>query len=263
VISDAIRLVAAIKFETNSVETERIMALGIRLKTFIAVGGALVILGGVAGQAATAEPRSQQQQAVRQATDDMRAVDVEVTSQGFPFSLTRFYHWAPEAPSGLLGKGWRLTLESRLVLASNTVTLDDADGTDVVFTRQADGSYTTPQGAPYTLKAVTGAGYSLTAQDGTSRTFNTTGRLTGMVNAAGKGLRLTYTSTGRIASVTDAEGRTAAFATDSLGRLIYVTLADGKRVTYVYTSQSYLSAVAAVDGSKRTYTYDAQGRLIT
>jgi YD repeat-containing protein len=239
------------------------MALGMRPKTFIAVGGALVILGGVSAHAAPAEPHSQRHQAVHQAADDVRAVDIEVTSQGFPFSLTRFYHWDPEAPSGLLGKGWRLTLEARLVPAENTVALDDADGTDVIFTRQADGSYTAPQGAPYTVRAVVGAGYSLTAQDGTSRTFNTTGRLTGLVNAAGKGLRLTYTSTGRIASVTDTEGRTAAFATDSAGRLIHVTLADGKRVTYVYTSQSYLSAVAGVDGRKQTYTYDARGRLIT
>ncbi|MFF8100881.1 DUF6531 domain-containing protein [Streptomyces sp. NPDC016640] len=239
------------------------MALGVRSKTFIAIGGALAMFSGVVAQVAAAEPHSQRQQAQRQATDVVREVDTEVASQGLPFSLTRFYHWDPEAPSGLLGKGWRLALESRLVLASNTVTLDDADGTDVVFTRQADGSYTAPQGAPYTLTAGAGADYSLIAQDGTSRTFNAAGRLTGIVNAAGKGLRLAYTSTGRIASVTDAEGRTAAFATDSAGHLIYVTLADGKRVTYVYTSQSYLSAVAGVDGSKRTYMYDAQGRLIT
>jgi YD repeat-containing protein len=239
------------------------MALGIRSKTFIAIGGALAMFSGVAAQVATAEPHSQRQQAVRQAADDVREVDGEVASQGFPFSLTRFYHFDPEAPAGLLGKGWRLTLESRLVLASNTVTLDDADGTDVVFTRQTDGSYTAPQGAPYTLTAVAGAGYSLTAEDDTSRTFNSAGHLTGIMNAAGKGLRLAYTSTGRLASVTDAEGRTAAFATDSAGRLTYVTLADGRRVTYVYTSQSYLSAVVGADGSKRTYTYDAQGRLIT
>lgn len=240
------------------------MALGMRPKTFIAVGGALVLVSGVAAQAATAEPHHQRQQAVHQAAAEVREVDVEVASQGFPFSLTRFYHWDPQAPSGLLGKGWRLTLEARLVLASNTVTLDDADGTYLVFTRQADGSYTAPQGVPYTLKAVAGAGYALTAQDGgTSRTFDAGGRLTGIVNSAGEGLRLTYTATGRIASVTDAEGRTAAFATDTAGRLIYVILADGKRVAYVYTSQSYLSAVVGVDGSKRTHTYDAQGRLIT
>lgn len=238
------------------------MALGVRTKTLIAVGGALALFSGVAAQVATAQPHSQLQQAQRQAADDVREVDVEVAGQGFPFSLTRIYHWDPQAPSGLLGKGWRLTLESRLLPASNTVTLDDADGTDIVFVRQADGSYTAPQGVPYALAAVAGGGYSLTAQDGTSRTFNAAGRLTGIVNAAGKGLRLAYTSTGRIASVTDAEGRTAAFATDSAGRLIHVTLADGGRITYVYTSQSYLSVVAGVDGGKRTYTYDAEGRLI-
>ncbi|MGW6958766.1 DUF6531 domain-containing protein [Streptomyces chartreusis] len=242
------------------------MALAIRTKTFIAIGTALAALGGAAAQAATATPLSQVKtqlpHAVHQAASDVREVDVEVSSQGFPFSLTRIYHWEPQAPSGLLGKGWRLTFESRLVLSSDTVTLDDADGTDTVFTRQPDGSYTAPEGVSYALAAVTGGGYALTTPNGPTRTFDAAGRLTGLVDAAGEGLRLAYTSTGRIASVTDAEGRTAAFSTDSAGRLLRVTLSDGRRVTYLYTSQSYLSAVAGVDGTIRTYTYDAQGRLI-
>ncbi|MCX4883530.1 DUF6531 domain-containing protein [Streptomyces sp. NBC_00847] len=199
---------------------------------------------------------------MQRTADDPVDVDVEITSSGFPFSLTRYYHWNPQATSGLLGKGWRLGLEARLLTSASTVSLDDADGTSVVFTRQADGSYTAPAGAAYTLAAKGDGGYALTAQDGTVRAFDSAGRLAGIVNSAGAGLRLTYTSTGHLASVTDTEGRTAVFSTDSAGRLVRVTLADGTRVTYTYTSQSYLSAVARVDGAVQTYTYDAQGRLI-
>ncbi|MFF4054053.1 DUF6531 domain-containing protein [Streptomyces chartreusis] len=226
----------------------------------------MAVLGGAAAQAATAEPLSeldaQRQQAVQQAADEIREVDVEVASQGFPFSLTRFYHWEPQATSGLLGKGWRLTFESQLVLSPDTVTLDDANGTDTIFTRQADGSYTAPEGDPSALDNTASGGYILTVPNGPSRTFDATGRLTGMANAVGEGLTLDYASTGRLASVTDAEGRTTAFSTDSAGRLLRTALADGRRISYLYTSQSYLSAVAGVDGSVRTYTYDAQGQLI-
>ncbi|MFC8661252.1 DUF6531 domain-containing protein [Streptomyces sp. NPDC057199] len=203
----------------------------------------------------------QGQQAIRSAAGEPVVVDVEVASTGHPFALTRFYHWDPEAPSGLLGKGWRLSFEANLLPSSSAVILDDADGTELVFTRLADGSFIPPDGAAYTLAEEDGS-YSLTGEDGTVRTFTAAGRLTGILDTVGKGLRLTYGASGYVASVTDTEGRTAAFATDSAGRLVRVTLADGKRVTYAYSSRGHLMAVAGADGSVRTYTYDAQGRLI-
>ncbi|MFD9398219.1 DUF6531 domain-containing protein [Streptomyces sp. NPDC060011] len=241
------------------------MALRKRTKAFIAIGGTLALFGAGTAQTALAAPSNDQrthQRAAQTTAAELREVDVEVASQGFPFSLTRYYHWDPQASSSLLGKGWRLSLEARLLPSSSTVTLDDADGTNIVFTQQADGSYSAPAGTPYALTTA-GTGYSLTAQDGSTRAFDATGRLTGIKNSAGLGLRISYSAAGRITAVTDAEGRRALFSTDSTGRLASVTLADGRRVTYVYTSQSYLSAVAGVDGTVRTYTYDAQGHLIT
>lgn len=189
-------------------------------------------------------------------------MDVEVASIGHPFTLTRFYHWDPQAPSGLLGKGWRLSFEANLLPSSSTVILNDADSTELVFTRLADGSFTAPDGAAYTLAVGKDGSYSLTGEDGTVRTFTPAGRLTGILNAAGQGLRLAYNASGYITSVTDAEGRTAAFTTDSAGRLVRVTLADGKRVTYAYSNQGYLVAAARADGSIRTYAYDTEGRII-
>ncbi|MFH8343076.1 DUF6531 domain-containing protein [Streptomyces sp. AM6-12] len=189
-------------------------------------------------------------------------MDAEVASRGVPFSLTRFYHWDPAAPSGLLGKGWRLSLEARLAVSTTTVVLDDADGTKVIFTKQSDGSYSTPEDTAYKLTA-TGGGYSLASDSGNLvRNFDRTGRLSGVINGSGEGLRLTYTAAGRIASVSDAEGRVASFNTSSTGLLLTVSLADGGRVTYAYTNQGYLVRVADVVGKVRTYSYDSQGRLI-
>lgn len=241
------------------------MDLRKQTKAFITIGATLALFTGGVAQAATAATtvgHGLHLQTVRSTEADLRVVDVEVASQGFPFSLTRYYHWVPQASSGLLGKGWCLSLEARLLPSSGTVTLDDADGTSIVFTQQADGSYTAPAGAPHALAAA-GAGYSLTAEDGTARAFDATGRLTGIKSNTGLGLRIAYSAAGRITSVTDTEGRRALLSTDSTGSLLSVTLADGRRVTYAYTSQGYLAAVAGVDGSMSTYTYDAEGRLIT
>lgn len=241
------------------------MDLRKQTKAFITIGATLALFSGGVAQAATAATtvgHGLHLQTVRSTEADLRVVDVEVASQGFPFSLTRYYHWVPQTSSGLLGKGWRLSLEARLLPSSGTVTLDDADGTSIVFTQQADGSYTAPAGAPQALAATAGAGYSLTAEDGTARAFDATGRLTGIKNSTGLGLRIAYSAAGRITSVTDTEGRRALLSTDSMGSLLSVTLADGRRVTYAYTSQGYLAAVAGVDGSIHTYTYDADGRLI-
>ncbi|WP_428843699.1 DUF6531 domain-containing protein [Streptomyces hirsutus] len=91
---------------------------------------------GAASATATPLPdrSDQRQQASRPAADEPVVVDVEVASTGHPFTLTRFYHWDPEVPSGLLGKGWRLSFEANLLPSSSTVILDDTDGTVRTFT---------------------------------------------------------------------------------------------------------------------------------
>ncbi|WP_159039702.1 DUF6531 domain-containing protein [Streptomyces sp. TP-A0356] len=236
-----------------------------RMPTFLAVAGLSAVLGGSVTQAAAASlgpARVEQKVESFRAAGDLQVVDVEVASKGVPFNLTRYYHWDPAASSGMLGKGWRLSLEARLEVSADTIILDDADGTKVPFIKQSDGTYTSPEGAPYKLTAA-GESYSLKANDGSLvRNFDKSGRLTSVVNGAGAGLKLAYTSTGRIASVADAEGRVAYFSTDSSGQLVGVTLAAGGHIAYSYTSQGYLSKVAGVDGTVRTYVYDSEGRLI-
>ncbi|WP_186785200.1 DUF6531 domain-containing protein [Streptomyces misionensis] len=240
------------------------MASRTRVITFLTVGGLLVMVGSGTAQAATDFPvsaRVEQQSRALQASIPP-VVDVQVPSGGFPFSLTRYYHWGPAAAGGLLGKGWRLSLEVKLEVTANEATFHDADGTSLIYTKQSDGTYAAPDGAPFKL-AATSEGYALAAIDGSQvRNFDKTGRLTTVVNGTGTGLKLSYTSAGTIASVVDAEGRVARFTTNSSGQLIYVTLADGGRVTYVYTNQGYLAIVAGVDGTQQSYTYDSQGRLI-
>ncbi|MBM7172223.1 hypothetical protein JQK87_28270 [Streptomyces sp. G44] len=240
------------------------MPFRIRRSITLGLAGINMAALGVTQAAATAQETAQvMDQEARSSTGDVRVVDAEVTSRGYPFSLTRFYHWDPAAAPGLLGKGWKLTLEARIDVSTETVVLHDADGTKVTFTKQSDGTYSAPAGTPYKLSATTD-GYRLTPNnEGPVRNFDQAGRLTTVVNRSGDGLHLAYASNGRIASVSDAEGRVVRFTTSNTGLLLRVTLADGGRITYVYTNGGYLAQVADVLGRVLSYTYDSQGRLIT
>ncbi|MFJ3728880.1 FG-GAP-like repeat-containing protein [Streptomyces sp. NPDC090045] len=185
--------------------------------------------------------------------------DVSVPGKGLLFALTRSYRSDATATDGLLGKGWTLPFESKLSIASDKATLADADGAQVVFTKNGDGSFAAPKPVRFTLAAVAG-GYTLTALDGTSRTFDSAGRLTGLRDSDGRGLKLTYAGS-RLAHIVDAAGRTAAFIVDSAsGRLSQVNLADGRKVNYTF-ADGQLASVASDSGVTK-YSYVA-GRLAT
>ncbi|WP_188282646.1 FG-GAP-like repeat-containing protein [Streptomyces sp. CBMA29] len=187
--------------------------------------------------------------------------DAVVPGAGVPFALARSYRSDATSTTGLVGKGWSLAFESSLIPASDKATLVDADGARVVFTKNGDGSYATPKPVRYTLVAVAG-GFTVTALDHSTRTFDQTGQLTAMKDSDGRGLTLTYTS-GVLSSVTDAAGRTASLDVDTgSGRLTAVTLADGRSVHYAYTG-GQLTSVTGTDTGVTHYTYDAAGRLAT
>ncbi|WP_194924209.1 DUF6531 domain-containing protein [Catenulispora pinisilvae] len=195
-----------------------------------------------------------------------QATDASVPGPGMPFSLARSYRSDATNTTGLLGQGWRLPFEASVSVnaTSGAVTLIDGDGAQVMFTKNPDGSYTGPVPVRYTLAAVAGGGFTVTALDNSVRTFDASGRLTSMVDVSGKGLILGYT-TGVLSSVTDAAGRAAALTVypagdPAAGLLEQVTLADGRSVSYSYTNRQ-LTGVKDVTGGLTQYSYDAGGRL--
>ncbi|MGW8724890.1 ricin-type beta-trefoil lectin domain protein [Streptomyces sp. NPDC055808] len=187
--------------------------------------------------------------------------DVSVQGKGPQFTLMRSYRSDDKTAGGLLGKGWALSFESRLAVDSKRAVLVDADGAQIIFTKNGDGSFATPKPVRFTLAAVSG-GYAITALDGSIRFFDGDGRLTGVRDSDGRGLALSYDSS-RLTKVVDAAGRSAAFTVDAAtGRLSQVELADGRKVTYTYVG-GQLATLTGVDGGLTKYTYDAGGRLAT
>ncbi|MFJ2633319.1 FG-GAP-like repeat-containing protein [Streptomyces sp. NPDC087422] len=220
------------------------------------------IPGGMDGQCSCSH-QSSRADPVNTATGTVTetVTDASVPGAGVPFTLARSYRSDATATTGLLGQGWSLAFESALTPASDKATLVDSDGARVVFTKNGDGSYSTPKPVRYTLAAVSG-GFTVTALDHSTRKFDQAGRLASVKDSDGRGLSLGYAS-GVLNAVTNAAGRTASLNVDAAsGRLNAVTLADGRSVHYSYTG-GQLTGVTGIDNGVTHYTYDTAGRLAT
>jgi RHS repeat-associated protein len=183
--------------------------------------------------------------------------DASLTGPGVPLTLERTYR-SDSTSTGLLGRGWVTPFDARLTLATGKATYRTGDGASFVFTQASDGTYTAPAGTTAKLVKATST-YTVTTPDHTVRTFDSTGLLTSVAGAAGKGLSLTYAS-GKLASVKDAAGRTTSFTPGADGLLSKVSLPDGTSVSYGYTD-NLLTSVTDPAGRTSSYTYDTAKRL--
>lgn len=97
-------------------------------------------------------------------------------------------------------------------------------------------------------------------RDGSSMTFNSSGRLTLMTDTNNNTVTLSYLGN-NLTSVTDAVGRSLTFTYDGSGRITRVTDPLGRNWNYTYVGIGVLSQVADPLGGVTNYTYTPSGRL--
>ena len=188
-----------------------------------------------------------------------QVTDAKLTGAGAQFSLTRSYR-SDRTAAGLLGQGWSVPFDARITTGTGTATLTDGDGSQIAFTQNGNGTYTAPAGVRLTLTK-TSSGWTVTALDHTSRTFNTSGQLLSILDASGHGMTLAYAS-GHLSTVTDSAGRVVTFTVNSSGLATKVALPDGRSVAYGYSGNE-LTSVTDLRGGTSAYTYDSSGHLLT
>ncbi len=185
--------------------------------------------------------------------------DAKLPGPGVTFGFTRAYT-SLDTASGPLGPGWTDPYQASLSFdGSGNATFRSADGQQMVFAKNANGTYTGAAGVYATLAAVSG-GYQAVEPDGTHLNFNTAGQLTSMTDRSGTGLTLTYTGS-QLTSIKDAGGRVVTLAYTS-GLLTKLTMPDARTVTYAYTS-GRLTSVTGMRGGVTKYAYNSAGQLTT
>ncbi len=216
---------------------------------------------GCAPCALAAQPEASRGDPVNTATGAYSdtATDANLPGPGVTFGFTRAYTSLVTAACPL-GPGWTDPYQAGLSFdGSGNATFTSGDGQQMVFTKNANGSFTGAPGVYPALTAISG-GYQIVTPGGTHLAFSTAGQLTSMTDRSGTGLTMTYTGS-QLTSVKDAGGRVVTLAYTS-GLLTKLTMPDARTVTYAYTS-GRLTSVTGMRGGVTRYGYNSAGQLTT
>lgn len=223
-----------------------------------------------------------------------RQQDLLIPGRGVPLQVLRSYN-SHEVYNGPFGYGWGFNLEVRLVVTfsgpQEMATIRRGDGVRLEFMRNADGSYSPPQGRldqlvrdadggyTWTQGRCSGgcglprhrfdaAGYLLAIEDpnGNRSTFSYdgSGKLKKVTDAVGRSLSIAYGGNSKIASIVDPAGRTFSYGYSGSGDLVTVTDPMGRTTTFSYDGGHHLTAVIDPRGNTVTaVSYDALDRAVT
>jgi len=222
---------------------------GVRLCTAM-LGLALAAAGTTLMAAETIDPWT--------GTVTMVETDLALRAGAMRLDLQRVYR-SGENAGGMLGPGWRLTLEKRLVRNDAGLQIQEASGI-VVFTQTGSaGTYSGSPGEQVTLTP--GGGAIRTRVDEASEAYDADGRLSEIRRPDGGVIKLQYDSGRRLARAGGPGGNALRFNADPTGRLVRVDSSTEVTTSYRYAG-GRLTEVQVNGGPVTRYAYDGQGRLV-
>ncbi|MGC2169273.1 MAG: DUF6531 domain-containing protein [Acidimicrobiales bacterium] len=189
--------------------------------------------------------------------------DASVAGYGPGLDLTRTYNSLEASTKGIFGYGWTSSYESSLTFnGDGSITINEADGSQVTAMSNGDGSFSIPAWADSTLTANEDGSYTFVYQGTTSFSYDSSGRLIAITDSSGYSTTLTYTS-GKLTTVTDSSGRTITLAYGENGLVSSVTDPMDRETTYAYDDAGNLTSVTVPDSNVTSFTYDDNHLLLT
>lgn len=191
--------------------------------------------------------------------------DYVLPGVGENIKMTRTYN-SMDPSLGLFGIGWSTDFDQNITISNNLLKLNLGNGQSVFFFDAGSSGYVSLLGdfhAQLVKNPNTTGSYTLTYKDGRVHQF-TQYKLAWMKDRNGNQTTLTYNGSGRLATVTDAAGRTLNF-TQTSNKVTQISDSLGTIATYEYNSNSSLKTVTYADGSKYKFEYDtttATGKIL-
>ncbi|MEN6587884.1 MAG: DUF6531 domain-containing protein, partial [Sulfuricella sp.] len=130
--------------------------------------------------------------------------------------IIRHYNSAyagPDAPNGILGRGWKLSYETDLYAIGNSLQIIQADGTRLIFSRNPAQPHVCASNDPshgriHIRPTPHGDEYTWTWPNGRRLNFDSTGKLLQILAPSGEFVSLQRDPQGHLIQVTDPQGRT-------------------------------------------------------
>lgn len=159
-----------------------------------------------------------------------------------------------------LGYGWGFDTSRDVGLdvpsPTSSIVFHDGSGALATFTRNSDGSYSTPPGLNAQLVATIDGGYILTENSSQEQLqFDSNGYLTAKQNRTGQRLTDTYNFYGSPNSSRDTEGRVTKFYENNLGHIVRLSDPVYRPFTYGYDGSVNLQTVGVIGPNTTTRTY--------
>lgn len=192
--------------------------------------------------------------------------DLVVPGRGLALDLRQTYDSQNASINGPLGYGWSFSYGmSLLASSSGALTLNQGNGSQVVFTPNGSGGFSAPPRVVATLVEHPDASYTLTRGSGVSFNFDPSGRLVSEVDLNGYITALAYSPSDpqELATVTDPGGRALSFAYNSAGQVASVTDPAGRSVSFSYDPAGDLSGITGVNGGITSFTYDGDHHMLS
>ncbi len=188
--------------------------------------------------------------------------DISIQAKGFPIAIGRAYNSVLSGSTGPFGLGTTYNFNANLAFpGGGNVTLNDGDGAAYTFVTLGGNYYSPPRGLHHDLIKNGDGSYSLWRLDGSKANFDSTGKLTRIVDKNGSQLTLTYAS-GKLTQVADGSGLYLNIAYDASNRIQQITDPMGRRVSYTYDGSNHLTQFTDPMGFTTNYSYDGtSGRL--
>ena len=175
-------------------------------------------------------------------------------------------------PKTEFGWGWKLKelqrlygMEGEVSSTSEKVLLVLGNFKYLVFTRNSDGSYTSPKGDYSTFKAVPGpvGGFTRSTKRGMTYNFNSKGFLTSRSDRHGRQTSYFYTSDNKLSRIEHDNGTETLLAYGSDGLVETITDPSGRVTRLTHNDRANLIRITDADNTSRQFAYGSNRALIT
>ncbi|HXS63847.1 MAG TPA: DUF6531 domain-containing protein [Streptosporangiaceae bacterium] len=189
-----------------------------------------------------------------------QVTDASVATTGPELSIVRTYNSLDPRTSQAFGAGWSSLLDMSLVPDSDgtgALILTMADGQQIRFAKNSAGGYAAPQDMYAVVTAVSGGGFTVTDQTGTTYSFT---------QASGTSWLLSKIAdnTGKTETLAYASGVLTTITSTTSGRALHLTWSTPTGATVPHVATVATDPSTAGQPSKAlTWTYGYSGDLLT
>ncbi len=189
-----------------------------------------------------------------------QVTDASVATVGPPLAIVRTYNSLDPRTSQALGAGWSSVLDMSLAPdadGSGALILTLADGRQVRFAKNAAGGYAPPQDMYALVSALSGGGFAVTDQTGTTYQFGQASGSSWLISAV-------TDDTGKAETFGYSSGTLTTITSTTSGRALHLTWATPSGAASAHVATVATDPVTAGQpGTALTWTYGYSGDLLS